>query len=234
MIKYIFDNNCLWYYNETMTLMLENLNPEQRAAVDAVDNGPVLVTAGAGTGKTTVLIAVMALKLLKERKAVPWEILAITFTNKAAREIKARVQEEEGGVNLQWLGTFHSVCLRILRTHTTLAGLQPNFLIYDEDDQLSVIKTLMGASTKKPLEYVEEFSRLKDKGLIAYQSKDKLFNAYNAELQRLNAVDFGDIILRVLKLFNEHPDILSRYQNQFKYILVDEFQDTNNAQMEFL
>ncbi len=234
MIKYIFDNNCLWYYNETMTLMLENLNPEQRAAVDAVENGPVLVTAGAGTGKTTVLIAVMASKLLKERKAVPWEILAITFTNKAAREIKARVQEEEGGVNLQWLGTFHSVCLRILRTHTTLAGLQPNFLIYDEDDQLSVIKTLMGASTKKPLEYVEEFSRLKDKGLIAYQSKDKLFNAYNAELQRLNAVDFGDIILRVLKLFNEHPDILSRYQNQFKYILVDEFQDTNNAQMEFL
>ena len=214
--------------------MLENLNPEQRAAVDAVDNGPVLVTAGAGTGKTTVLIAVMASKLLKEKKAAPWEILAITFTNKAAKEIKARVQEEEGGVNLQWLGTFHSVCLRILRTHTALVGLRPNFLIYDEDDQKSVIKSLNNDSDIKSSNYVEEFSRLKDKGLVAYQNKDKLFNAYNAELQRLNAVDFGDIILRVLKLFSEYPDILLQYQNRFKYILVDEFQDTNNAQMEFL
>ncbi|MBQ4070447.1 MAG: UvrD-helicase domain-containing protein [Alphaproteobacteria bacterium] len=217
-----------------MTLMLENLNPEQQAAVAAVDNGPVLVTAGAGTGKTTVLIAVMALKLLEEEKVRPWEILAITFTNKAAKEIGLRVQEKQPNTKIQWLGTFHSVCLRILRSNAHRVNLQDNFVIYDEDDQKSVIKSLVGEQTKKPAEYVEEFSRLKDKGLVAYQSKDKLFNAYNAELRRLNAVDFGDIILKVLELFDKYPDVLKSYQNQFKYILVDEFQDTNNAQMEFL
>lgn len=217
-----------------MDSLLENLNLEQRAAVEAIDNGPVLVTAGAGTGKTTVLIAAMASLLIKRESARPWEILAITFTNKAAKEIKTRVQEKTPDSNAMWLGTFHSVCLRILRANTAAAGLQPNFLIYDEDDQKAIIKSLLGTSTKKPSECVEEFSRLKDKGLIAYQNKDKLFNAYNAELSRLNAVDFGDIILRVLKMFETHPDILARYQNQFKYILVDEFQDTNNAQMELL
>ena len=218
-----------------MDSLLGNLNPEQRSAVDAVDDGPVLVTAGAGTGKTTVLIAVIASKLLSEEKAKPWEILAITFTNKAAKEIKTRVQEKSHEANnMFWLGTFHSICLRILRANHTAAGLQQNFLIYGEEDQKSVIKSLIPSSTKQPADYVEEFSRIKDRGLIAYQSKDKLFNAYNAELARLNAVDFGDIILRVLKMFNEHPDILARYQNQFKYILVDEFQDTNSAQMELL
>ena len=216
--------------------MLENLNPEQRAAVDAVDNGPVLVTAGAGTGKTTVLIATMASLLVKRDCARPWEILAITFTNKAAKEIKTRVQEQTPDSNAMWLGTFHSICLRILRANTSAAGLAQNFLIYGEDDQKAVIKSILAGATttKSPADYVEEFSRVKDKGLVAYQNKDKLFNAYNAELQRLNAVDFGDIILRVLKMFDTYPEILARYQNQFKYILVDEFQDTNNAQMEFL
>ena len=219
-----------------MDSLLENLNPEQLEAVKAVHNGPVLVTAGAGTGKTTVLIAAMTLLLMRSENARPWEILAITFTNKAANEIKARVQEKTPDTNLMWLGTFHSICLRILRANTAAAGLQPNFLIYGEDDQKAVIKSILAdtITTKSPADYVEEFSRLKDKGLIAYQSKDKLFNAYNAELTRLNAVDFGDIILRVLKMFETNPDILTRYQNQFKYILVDEFQDTNNAQMEFL
>ncbi len=236
MIKYVFDNNCLWYYNETMDSLLENLNPEQRAAVEAVDNGPVLVTAGAGTGKTTVLIAAMATVLMRKGQAKPWEILAITFTNKAAREVKSRVQEKSSNADMMWLGTFHSICLRILRANTMAAGLQQNFLIYGEDDQKAVIKSILNdvSTTKSPADYVEEFSRIKDKGLIAYQNKDKLFNAYNAELTRLNAVDFGDIILRVLKMFDTHPEILMRYQNQFQYILVDEFQDTNNAQMEFL
>ncbi len=236
MIKYVFDNNCLWYYNETMDSLLENLNPEQRAAVEAVDNGPVLVTAGAGTGKTTVLIAAMATVLMRKGQAKPWEILAITFTNKAAREVKSRVQEKSSKADMMWLGTFHSICLRILRANTMAAGLQQNFLIYGEDDQKAVIKSILNdvSTTKSPADYVEEFSRIKDKGLIAYQNKDKLFNAYNAELTRLNAVDFGDIILRVLKMFDAHPEILMRYQNQFQYILVDEFQDTNNAQMEFL
>ena len=168
---------------------------------------------------------------------MPWNVLALTFTNKAANEMKTRLSGMSSGAWFSgdvWCGTFHSICLRILRANHMAAGLQQNFLIYGEEDQKSVIKSLITSSTKQPADYVEEFSRIKDHGLIAYQSKDKLFNAYNAELARLNAVDFGDIILRVLKMFNEHPDILARYQNQFKYILVDEFQDTNSAQMELL
>ena len=237
MIKYIFDNNCLWYYNETMTLMLENLNEKQLSAVKTTE-GALLVLAGAGTGKTRVLTTRIAY-ILNSGLCNPWNILALTFTNKAANEMKNRLATMSSGAWYAgdiWCGTFHSICLRILRANTIAAGLQQNFLIYGEDDQKAVIKSILSGTTttKSPADYVEEFSIAKDKGLIAYQSKDKLFNAYNAELQRLNAVDFGDIILRVLKLFNEHPDILSRYQNQFKYILVDEFQDTNTAQMELL
>lgn len=156
MIKYVFDNNCLWYYNETMDSLLENLNPEQRAAVEAVDNGPVLVTAGAGTGKTTVLIAAMATVLMRKGQAKPWEILAITFTNKAAREVKSRVQEKSSNADMMWLGTFHSICLRILRANTMAAGLQQNFLIYGEDDQKAVIKSILNdvSTTKSPADYV--------------------------------------------------------------------------------
>ncbi|MBR2511195.1 MAG: UvrD-helicase domain-containing protein, partial [Alphaproteobacteria bacterium] len=133
-----------------------------------------------------------------------------------------------------WCGTFHSICLRILRKNANRIGLRSDFLIFGEDDQKSVIKSLITNGTKTPGEYVEEFSLKKDKGISAYQSNDKLFNAYNAELARLNALDFGDIILKTIELFDKNPDVLAHYQNQFKYILVDEFQDTNNAQMELL
>ncbi len=217
--------------------MLENLNEKQLAAVTTTD-GALLVLAGAGTGKTRVLTTRIAY-ILNQGLCNPWNVLALTFTNKAANEMKNRLATMSSGVWYSgdiWCGTFHSMCLRILRANTSAAGLAPNFLIYGEDDQKAVIKSILAGATttKSPADYVEEFSAIKDKGLVAYQNKDKLFNAYNVELQRLNAVDFGDIILRVLKMFDTYPEVLARYQNQFKYILVDEFQDTNNAQMELL
>lgn len=215
--------------------MLQNLNNEQRLAVETTD-GPLLVLSGAGTGKTRVLTTRIAY-ILNNRLAMPWQVLALTFTNKAANEMKSRLETFSNGVWYSgdvWCGTFHSICLRILRANAERAGLRRDFIIYGEDDQKAVIKSILTTSTKTPAEYVEEFSAIKDKGLVALKHTDKLFNAYNAELARLNAVDFGDIILRVLELFDKNPDILARYQNQFKYILVDEFQDTNNAQMEFL
>lgn len=215
--------------------MLENLNEKQREAVMTTD-GALLVLAGAGTGKTRVLTTRIAY-ILNNQMAMPWQVLALTFTNKAANEMKARLATFSDGAWYPgdiWCGTFHSICLRILRSNAERAGLRRDFLIYGEDDQKTVIKSLLSTSTKTPGDYVDEFSSIKDKGLVALQNKDKLFNAYNAELARLNAVDFGDIILKVLELFDKNPDILARYQNQFKYILVDEFQDTNNAQMELL
>ena len=215
--------------------MLENLNEKQREAVMTTD-GALLVLAGAGTGKTRVLTTRIAY-ILNNEMAQPWQVLALTFTNKAANEMKNRLANFSDGAWYAgdvWCGTFHSICLRILRSNAERAGLRRDFLIFGEDDQKAVIKSLLVASTKTPGDYVEEFSAIKDKGLVALQNKDKLFNAYNAELARLNAVDFGDIILKVLELFDKNPDILTRYQKQFKYILVDEFQDVNTAQMELI
>lgn len=214
-----------------MKLNLENLNTEQIDAVNAVHDGPVLVTAGAGTGKTSVLLAVIT--QLLSRGVAPWNILAMTFTNKAANEIRDRVRAATGQ-NLSWMGTFHSVCLRILRTNAGKLGLRPDFIIYDEDNQAKVIKSVISGTAISPAEYVEIFSRIKDGGLSALSSDNKYFQAYNAEMERLGALDFGDIILYVLRLFDSYPEILRAYQNQFQYILVDEFQDTNGAQMEFL
>ena len=215
--------------------MLENLNQEQLTAVKTTD-GPLLVLSGAGTGKTRVLTTRVAY-ILNQGLCKPWQILALTFTNKAANEMKNRLANLSDGTWYSgdvWCGTFHSICLRILRKNAALCGLRSDFIIFGEDDQKSVIKSLIASGTKTPGDYVEEFSSIKDKGLVALQNQDKLFNAYNAELARLNAVDFGDIILKVLELFDKNPTVLSFYQNQFKYILVDEFQDTNNAQMELL
>lgn len=215
--------------------MLENLNNEQRLAVETTA-GPLLVLSGAGTGKTRVLTTRIAY-ILNNHLAMPWQVLALTFTNKAANEMKKRLESLSEGAWYAgdiWCGTFHSICLRILRANAERAGLRRDFIIYGEDEQKAVVKSLINESTKTPAEYVEEFSAIKDKGLVALENKNKFFCLYNAELMRLNAVDFGDIILKVLELFDKNPDVLARYQNQFKYILVDEFQDTNNAQMEFL
>ena len=225
---------------------MKDLNTEQRLAVTTTD-GPLLVLSGAGTGKTRVLTSRVA-HILYSNLANPWEILALTFTNKAANEMRFRVASYDEISHLcrdLWMGTFHSICLRILRANYAAAGLRRDFLIYGEDDQRAILKrviTNLGLNTKEynPSDWVDNISNIKDKGCPDFKKMNlsataqKILCAYNEELVRMGAVDFGDIILYILKLFEEYPDILHKYQNQFKYILVDEFQDTNAAQMNFL
>ena len=225
---------------------MQNLNAEQQLAVTTVD-GPLLVLSGAGTGKTRVLTSRVA-HILYNGWARPWEILALTFTNKAANEMRFRVAGYSEIAHLcgdLWMGTFHSMCLRILRSNYVAAGLQRDFLIFGEDDQKAVLKrviTNMGMDTKEvnPSDWVDKISNIKDKGIFDFEKMNlsererKILNAYNDELKHLGAIDFGDIILLVLKMFDGNSDILQKYQNQFKYIMVDEFQDTNAAQMNLL
>ena len=224
------------------------LNPSQREAVEATD-GPVLVLAGAGTGKTRVLTTRLA-HILMEGKARPWEVLAVTFTNKAAREMKERVArllstEVEGW----WVGTFHAMGARLLRVHAEAAGLKPNFTILDTDDQTRLVKQLMearGLDEKRwPARTVLAIiQRWKDRGLEPAAVTDGedaadgralvLYGDYQERLAALNAADFGDLLLHCLTLFRTHPDILDRYQRKFRYILVDEYQDSNVAQYLWL
>ncbi len=225
---------------------MSDLNPEQIQAVTTVD-GPVLVLSGAGTGKTRVLTSRVA-HILTQNLANPWQILALTFTNKAANEMRFRVASYPEIAHLcrdLWMGTFHSICLRILRSNYMAAGLQSNFLIYGEDDQKAVLKQVitdlkLDVKEFAPADWVERISGIKDKGEVDIEKMSlsdvakKILVAYNAELARRNAIDFGDIILFVLKLFARDGEILRKYQHQFKYIMVDEFQDTNAAQMELL
>ena len=234
------------YYNELVNLMLENLNEEQKKAVETTE-GPLLVLSGAGTGKTRVLTTRIAY-ILNRGLAQPWQVLALTFTNKAANEMKNRLAAfalDGGGwyAGDIWCGTFHSMCLRILRANSAALGLRRDFIIYGEDEQKAVLKSVfakMNLDVKdfNPSDWVDRISSIKDKGLGADKNiseiSHRILDAYNAELSRLGAVDFGDIILKVLELFNSYPDILDRYQKQFRYILVDEFQDTNKAQMQLL
>ena len=229
---------------------LDGLNDEQTKAVKALD-GPVLVLAGAGTGKTRVLTTRLA-HILVEGKARPWEILAVTFTNKAAREMQNRVAIITGRpVEGWWLGTFHALCARILRRHAELIGLKHNFTILDTDDQIRLLKQLM-----EPLEIDEKkwparllmgvIQRWKDRGLtpekvsseegseIADGVVSGLYHDYQMRLKALNAADFGDLLLHCLTLFTENTDILYEYQVKFRYLLVDEYQDTNVAQYLWL
>ena len=225
---------------------MDNLNPEQQSAVITTD-GPLLVLSGAGTGKTRVLTARVA-HILYNNLAHPWQIMALTFTNKAANEMRFRVAQYGDIAHLcrdLWMGTFHSVCLRILRSNYNPAGLRSDFLIYGEDDQKAILKrviTNLGLDIKEfnPSDWVDIISNIKDKGITDFKKMNlsdntkKILYAYNTELTRMGAIDFGDIILYVLKLFESHGEILSKYQHQFKYIMVDEFQDTNAAQMMLL
>ena len=225
---------------------MQNLNAEQKLAVTTTD-GPLLVLSGAGTGKTRVLTSRIA-HILYNGYARPWEILALTFTNKAANEMRFRVAGYSEISHLcydLWMGTFHSMCLRILRANYIVAGLQRDFLIFGEDDQRAVLKrviTNLGLDTKEynPSDWVDTISGIKDKGFFEFEKMSlaantyKILNAYNEELKKLGAIDFGDIILFVLKMFSENSEILHKYQRQFKYIMVDEFQDTNAAQMNLL
>ena len=227
--------------------MPENLNPEQKKAVETTE-GPVLVLSGAGTGKTRVLVTRVA-HILVQGLAAPWQILALTFTNKAANEMKNRIADmlavAPGNFFARdlWCGTFHSMCLRILRANAARAGLKPDFIIFGEDDQKAVLENVFSAMGAEPKEFdasdwVDKISNIKDRGRtenadIGARTKQILGN-YNAELRRLGAVDFGDIILLTLYLLETAPDIREKYSSQFKYIMVDEFQDTNNAQMQLL
>ena len=221
---------------------LEELNPEQKEAVQTTE-GPVLVLSGAGTGKTKVLTTRLAY-LLANHKANPWECLVVTFTNRAAREMRERVEGLIGdAVSSVWLGTFHSICVKILRNHAELVGLSSNFTILSEDDQKRLLKQIMEANhidvqKYPPQAVLDKISRWKDKGLttdkISSDYKEntttEIYKLYQARLLELNCVDFGDIILHALKILMEHTDILERYQNRFKYIMVDEYQDTNVSQ----
>ena len=224
--------------------MPQNLNPEQKKAVETTE-GPVLVLSGAGTGKTTVLVARLV-HILANHLAAPWQVLSLTFTNKAANEMKNRIADklsDEVSVRDLWCGTFHAMCLRILRANAARVGLKPDFIIFGEEDQKAVLKNVfaaMGANSKEydAGEWVEKISRIKDRGRVENidvgPRTQKILDDYTAELRRQSALDFGDIILMVLELFEKAPDVLEKYQNKFKYIMVDEFQDTNNAQMQFL
>src|SRR6188768_1357265 len=230
---------------------LKGLNPPQREAVLTTE-GPVLVLAGAGTGKTAALTARLA-HLIATRRAWPSQILAVTFTNKAAREMKERVSNISGGAieGMRWLGTFHSVAARMLRSHAELVGLQSNFTILDTDDQLRLLKQLIVAANLDEKRWPARqlagvIDRWKNRGwtpkhIDAAESESfangrgaELYAAYQERLRTLNACDFGDLLLHMLVIFRKHADVLEAYRQRFLYILVDEYQDTNASQYDWL
>jgi DNA helicase-2/ATP-dependent DNA helicase PcrA len=229
---------------------LDELNPAQREAVEALD-GPVLMLAGAGTGKTKALTA-RIVHLLNTGRAQPNEILAVTFTNKAAREMKNRVGNMLGHAveGMPWLGTFHAICVKLLRRHAELVGLKSNFTILDTDDQIRLLKQLITAANIDEKRWpARQLAGLidawKNKALTpeklpaadagAYNHRGgEMYAQYQTRLRELNAVDFGDLLLHMVTIFQNHPDVLEQYQRWFRYVLVDEYQDTNVAQYLWL
>src|SRR6476469_8446485 len=230
---------------------LDDLNPEQREAVETLD-GPVLVLAGAGTGKTRVLTSRIA-HILSTGRARPAEILSVTFTNKAAREMKERIGHLVGHAveGMPWLGTFHAIGVKILRRHAELVGLKSDFTILDVDDQIRLLKQLLAAEgideKRWPARVLAGLiDSWKNRGLTPDQvpageaasfaggKGKKLYVAFQERLKVLNAADFGDLLLECIRLFREQPEVLRQYQGRFRYILVDEYQDTNVAQYLWL
>jgi DNA helicase-2/ATP-dependent DNA helicase PcrA len=229
---------------------MNGLNPAQRDAVQTL-SGPVLVLSGAGTGKTRVLTSRLA-ELVATGTAKPWNILAVTFTNKAAREMKSRVSAMVGPLAEQaWLGTFHALAARMLRRHADLVGLRPDFTILDVDDQIRLIKQLMEVENIDAKRWPARLlggviQRWKDRGLtpekigaaeagdLANGQMRELYTAYQARLLALNAVDFGDLLLHMLTVLQSHPDVLAEYHARITHIMVDEYQDTNVAQYLWL
>ncbi|KJC52908.1 ATPase AAA [Bradyrhizobium sp. LTSP885] len=230
---------------------LTGLNPEQREAVETLD-GPVLVLAGAGTGKTRVLTTRIA-HILSQGRARPQEILSVTFTNKAAREMKLRLGHMLGQAveGMPWLGTFHSIGGRILRINAELVQLKSNFTVLDVDDQVRLLKQLLKAENIDDKRWPARMlagliDSWKNRGLSPSQvpageaasfgngKGGKIYATYQERLKILNAADFGDLLLENIRLFRENPDVLRGYQNRFKFILVDEYQDTNVAQYLWL
>ncbi len=229
---------------------LENLNEPQKEAVLHLD-GPLLIVAGAGSGKTKVLTSRIA-NIIKEKKAFPNQILAVTFTNKAAKEMQNRVSNILGSAatGLSWLGTFHSICAKLLRKHASAANLNSNFTIIDTDDQIRLIKNICKAENVDIKQLSPKFilaiiDRWKNKGYfpseVIINKKDiyektilPLYKIYQQKLTDLNSCDFGDLILRTVKILENYSDIREIYSNNFKYILVDEYQDTNFIQSRWL
>ena len=241
--------------------ILSGLNPEQREAVVHRD-GPLLVLAGAGSGKTRMLTHRIA-HLIEGGACRPWEILAVTFTNKAAREMRERVERLLGGAPRDigprsdvggdtrgvWVSTFHSTCVRILRRDGTQLGYEPNFAIYDQDDSLALVKRVLKAldadeKAWPPRGIRSSIDRLKNRGLLpadlahegTLEAKrlSEIYQRYQKELRRANALDFGDLILLTARLFEHHPAVLAHYQRRWRYVLVDEYQDTNPIQYRLL
>lgn len=242
--------------NEASPDYLQGLNPEQKLAVETTE-GPVLVLSGAGTGKTRVLTTRIA-HLIHSKRAFPGQILSVTFTNKAAAEMRARVAHHLFGAEADskeaaslWLGTFHSIGAKMLRRHAELVGLTPQFTILDDDDQQRLIKALLADNnidhTKFPTRAVQNVLQgWKDRGLTPDKINQragnytlsevaaKIYPLYQNRLKNLNCCDFSDLLLHVLVIFQTHPDVLQMYAERFKYILVDEYQDTNVAQYLWL
>ena len=229
---------------------LKNLNKAQKEAVIHLD-GPLLIVAGAGSGKTKVLTTRIA-NIIKEKKAYPNQILSVTFTNKAAKEMQMRVSHLLGSeaVGLSWLGTFHSICAKLLRKHATAVNLNSNFTIIDTDDQIRLIKNICKAENidikqLAPRYILAIIDRWKNKGYypneVIINQKDiyeknilPIYKIYQQKLVGLNSCDFGDLILHVVKIFEKNKDIRDIYSKNFKYILVDEYQDTNFIQSRWL
>ena len=233
-----------------MDSILDSLNPQQQEAVLQTE-GPVLILAGAGSGKTRVLTHRIAY-LIEEQEVNPWNIMAITFTNKAAGEMRERVDKIVGyGSESVWVSTFHSSCVRILRRHIDRIGYTGNFTIYDTDDQKSVMKDIcrrLQIDTKvyKERALLNAISRAKDElmgpdeflrnssGDIHEQRIAKVYREYQEQLHKNNALDFDDLIMKTVELFRACPDVLDQYQERFRYIMVDEYQDTNTAQFQLI
>ncbi len=229
---------------------LDDLNPAQRAAVEALD-GPVLMLAGAGTGKTKALTARIA-HLLTTGRARPNEILAVTFTNKAAREMKDRVGRLLGAAveGMPWMGTFHSISVKMLRRHAELVGLKSSFTILDTDDQIRLLKQVIAAAdidekrwpARQLAGLIDHWKnrawtpeKVPSSEASAFNNRGtELYAAYQDRLRTLNATDFGDLLLHMVTIFQAHPDVLAQYQRWLRYILVDEYQDTNVAQYLWL
>ena len=229
---------------------IKNLNKAQKEAVNTLD-GPLLIVAGAGSGKTKVLTSRIA-NIIREKKAFPNQILAVTFTNKAAKEMQNRVSKLLGSaaVGLSWLGTFHSICAKLLRKHASAVNLNSNYTIIDADDQVRLIKNICKAENIDVKQLAPKYilaiiDKWKNKGFypdeVKINSKDvyektilPIYKIYQQKLKDLNSCDFGDLILHVVKIFEKNKDIKEIYSKNFKYILVDEYQDTNFIQSRWL
>jgi len=228
---------------------LEKLNKEQYEAATYVD-GPLLILAGAGSGKTNTMTHRIAY-MIKDCDVNPYNILAVTFTNKAAGEMRDRVERLCGRFNGMWIQTFHSACLRILRKHAEKLGYENNFVVYDTVDQKALVKTIikdldLDEKTFSPAYILSTISDCKENEISSDQflmkkgsfgpnkTLDECYRRYEEKLKSNNAMDFDDLILKTVELFDAHPDVLKEYQDQFKYIMIDEYQDTNMLQYKLI